>query len=826
MANLSIDWSGQVGDQYLLIDALEVEQDKAIRLNSAFTTGSQLEWPLLNLAVKVGKLRLVYWEAEAAKDFGRYGRNLAQSLTNLSVHLAEKGDHNGALQALQRAVPIYEALTKQNSVAYEPDLAISLSNLAQGLLQQGDREGGLIAIRRAVQIFDGLAQEDFAAYGANLAMSLNNFAIHLAGQRAYADALEAIKKAVTIREGLAKQNFTAYGANWADSLNNLALALYAQGDQAGGRLAMQRTTTIYEELAQQNFAAHAPSLARSLSNLALYLTSPEDFTDALGAIQRALGILEALAPQNPAAHNPNLARSLFIFARLTNDHSVIAILQRAISLISPYVLPNTEYEQWHESMQATLRTRIAEFTPIIRLKHLTLQNYRGFDQIDIDFEPDITVLVAENGQGKTTLLDACRIALWPFVAAFDLARTANTAQYGIAINDIHWRKKAESNWERQFPSRIRANGDVGAVTNTDWIQVLDNEAQDSQTKDGDGTAQLRDWAKLLQDQIRISAQTDLSLPVFAYYGTSRLWSPPQAQPSLGEITSGKANNDIYIRTFAYRDCLEPASSYQHFSDWFRWIYTSHIETESKNRAQNLPPDTPSPWRDTIHVVQQAIDSLLKEATGWHTLEFSVSHENSLILHNDQQLTLKAAQLSDGIRNMLAMVGDLAYRCIKINPHLGKQAALQATGVVLIDEIDMHLHPGWQQQVVGKFREAFPKLQFIVTTHSPQVLSTVRRENIRVIGKNTEGRMIATSPLAMTYGEPSSDVMHSVMGVDPQPPVPEKAHLERLTELVDQGEHTSDEVKQLWQELDAKLGETHPQLQRLHRSIRRQVALKR
>jgi predicted ATP-binding protein involved in virulence len=591
-------------------------------------------------------------------------------------------------------------------------------------------------------------------------------------------------------------------------------------------LAIQQATTIYDELAKQNYAAHAPNLAKTLNNLAVHLENQADIAGALAAIQRAVGIFEALAPQNPVVHNPSYATSLAIFASLTNDPSAITTLQRAISLISPYILPNTEYEKWHDEMQAKLRARIAEFTPIIRLKHLALQNYRGFDQIDIDFEPDITVLVAENGQGKTTLLDACRIALWPFVAAFDLARTANTAQYGITISDIHWRKKAESNWERQFPSLIRANGDVGAVTDTAWIQLLDNEAQDSQTKDSDGTAQLRDWAKLLQDQIRAADQTALSLPVFAYYGTGRLWSPPQFQPSLGEITNTKPNNDIYIRTFAYRDCLEPASSYQHFSDWFRWIYTSFLETEGKNRAQGLPLDTPSPWRDTIHMVQQAINSLLKEATGWHTLEFSVSHENSLILHNDQQLPLKVAQLSDGIRNMLAMVGDLAYRCIKINPHLGKQAALQATGVVLIDEIDMHLHPGSQQQVVGKFREAFPKLQFIVTTHSPQVLSTVRRENIRVISKNTEGRLIATAPLAMTYGEPSGDVMHSVMRVDPQPPVPEKADLERLTELVDQGEHTSDEVKQLWKKLDKNLGETHPQLQRLHRSIRRQVALKR
>ena len=172
-----------------------------------------------------------------------------------------------------------------------------------------------------------------------------------------------------------------------------------------------------------------------------------------------------------------------------------------------------------------------------------------------------------------------------------------------------------------------------------------------------------------------------------------------------------------------------------------------------------------------------------------------------------------------------MVGDIAYRCIKLNPHLGAKAALETQGVVLIDEVDMHLHPSWQQTVLGQLRQAFPRVQFIVTTHSPQVLSTVKRENIRVIGLNREGQTIAEQPLAMTYGEPSGLVMHSVMQVDPQPPVQEKHDLQRLTELVDQGDYAGTEALELTQKLNALLGEQHPQLQRLQRSIQRQKALR-
>ena len=146
--------------------------------------------------------------------------------------------------------------------------------------------------------------------------------------------------------------------------------------------------------------------------------------------------------------------------------------------------------------------------------------------------------------------------------------------------------------------------------------------------------------------------------------------------------------------------------------------------------------------------------------------------------------------------------------------------------VLIDEVDLHLHPCWQQSVLPDLMRTFRGAQFIVTTHSPQVLSTVKRENIRILGPDADGKIIAAQPLAMTYGEPSGTVLHSVMMVDPQPPVSEKADLLRLTELVDQGEYHSDEAKQLQQRLQTALGLQHPQLQRLQRSIQRQEMLKR
>jgi predicted ATP-binding protein involved in virulence len=330
---------------------------------------------------------------------------------------------------------------------------------------------------------------------------------------------------------------------------------------------------------------------------------------------------------------------------------------------------------------------------------------------------------------------------------------------------------------------------------------------------------MKQWADAVQKQVQSESANQLDLPVFGYYGTGRLWAQKHLRDA--DKLSKAEEADLPIRTFGYRNCMDPASSYKHFREWFIWAWESrsnmreraHVTDEERRNADHR-----------IKVIQHVVDIFLMETTGWHTLEYSVEDQKSVILNHNQHGRMKVDYLSDGIRSMLAMVGDIAYRCIKLNPHFGNMATNETHGVVLIDEVDMHLHPSWQQLVLGQLQKAFPKIQFIVTTHSPQVLSTVRQECIRVIGTDPIGNLIAEPPLARTYGEPSGTVMHAVMHVDPQPPVSEKPKLQRLTELDDQGRYESNEAVRLRAELLDLLGEAHPQLQPIQRSIARQKTL--
>jgi predicted ATP-binding protein involved in virulence len=465
------------------------------------------------------------------------------------------------------------------------------------------------------------------------------------------------------------------------------------------------------------------------------------------------------------------------------------------------------------------------------LEKITLKNFRCFKSIEIELHPKTTILVANNGQGKSTILDAIRIALWPYVSQFDLAKTAYADPANtITIDDVRTVKSVEQQsrvfgaldeMARQFTASVTASGEYNSTQIT-WQRFRDSEAKKSQTKDDKESKNLKVAAKNLQQQVRDLSQQPKDLPVFGYYGTGRLWREKRLTDGKKGITE---KNNEQIRTFAYRDCLDPASSFRQFEDWFTSAYIKVMQYQIKQIEQGATFLEVDPaLKRPVKVIQDAVNAVLKPVN-WQHLQYSETYDKSLVLKHADLGVMKVSQLSDGIKNMLSMIADIAYRCVLLNGHLGEDAAKRSSGIVMIDEIDMHLHPIWQQSVISSLQEAFPKIQFIVTTHSPQVLSTVPKQCIRVLSTNSHGEEVAATPLADSYGEPSNDVLQAIMHVDPQPPVPEKQLLDELTSLVDQGEYQSARSQELLLELKQRLNGQHPQIIKVERSIRRQEALK-
>ncbi len=447
----------------------------------------------------------------------------------------------------------------------------------------------------------------------------------------------------------------------------------------------------------------------------------------------------------------------------------------------------------------------------MHLKKLEITNFRCFKSLSIDLDEQLTVLVAKNGQGKSAVLDAVRIGLWPFVSGFDLARNpATDAANNISIDDVRMLQQVG----RQFPCKITLQSKISPQLlslfnkgdeDLKWRRSRESEAKGTRTKDTYiSSIAIKLLATLVQNRIRNPDSPDTDLPIIGYYGTGRLWSQKRSTGAKTGIS--KQNADFFMRLFAYQDCLDPASSFKHFTDWFIWIFECYREDQIKQSEKGLPSDINSVWANTIKVVQQAIDGVLQE-TGWHSLEYSVSHEKSLILKHDEYGTLKVDLLSDGIRGVLAMVGDIAYRCIKLNPHLGLNAAKESNGVVMIDEVDMHLHPAWQQTILGNLINAFPKIQFIVTTHSPQVLTTVKPECIRLISANGE----VLIPSINTYGEESKVTLEDIMQVSSRPHTKEADLLQDYLRHINQGDIDSPDVKQWRQVLEQAFGGNYSKL---------------
>ncbi len=458
--------------------------------------------------------------------------------------------------------------------------------------------------------------------------------------------------------------------------------------------------------------------------------------------------------------------------------------------------------------------------PHLNLQTLKLRDYRCFEALDIDFHPQLTVLVASNGAGKTSVLDAIAVAFGPYIGAFDEAKGKHFE--ASDIRQLKTRKTASHEME-YAPNGVRL-GAVGFIPDslidslsdshppTSWCRALTGSTKAKTTiKDA---KELIDYGKRLQEAVRTHGKEAL-LPLLAYYGTGRLWQ----QKKLTEKTKIQRTS----RTIGYTDCLDPASSYKAFVEWFR--YWNLNAKEARIKAQETgQPSTHAEFEGYIQSVSNAVNICLQPA-GWENIEYSFTHD-ALVAHHKQFGQLPVELLSDGIRNMIGMVADIAFRATKLNGHLGANAAAQTPGIVLIDEVDMHLHPEWQQVVLQNLTRAFPAVQFIVTTHSPQVLTSVDASCIRALRQTTDPETsaitsVAASVTLQTRGVSSADLLAQIMGVDPVPDVPEARRLSDYQALIQQNQHESDDSQALRAQLVKHFGVDHPVMRECDRLIRLQ-----
>lgn len=376
----------------------------------------------------------------------------------------------------------------------------------------------------------------------------------------------------------------------------------------------------------------------------------------------------------------------------------------------------------------------------MHIKSLALKNYRCYEELQVDFNREYTILVGVNGAGKSTILDAVSTALGSFIAGFD-----GIASNGITREDAH-RKMYELgsriDAEEQYPVEISAVCDFGEKE-ISWTRSL--HSQDGRTHISKAKA-IMECGSSLQKSVR-SGDKNIILPLIAYYGTGRLYMQKKQKKNASE-------NTRFSRTTGYIDCLDSASNDKQMLQWFKQM------TEIQLQEGCVVPE--------LEVVKRAMEKCYTGAQNSGDrakFEYKLKSNEIEIEYKKGEIVEKLPMrlLSDGLKITISMVADIAYRMAVLNPQLLNNILEETPGIVLIDEVDMHLHPAWQKRIVEDLHYIFPKVQFIMTTHSPSVLANVKHEHILLL---EDGEVLM--PNNTTYGRDISDILREMMKVEVRP----------------------------------------------------------
>jgi predicted ATP-binding protein involved in virulence len=430
----------------------------------------------------------------------------------------------------------------------------------------------------------------------------------------------------------------------------------------------------------------------------------------------------------------------------------------------------------------------------MRLSYLSLRGYYGFRSFELSFpERGPTLLIGKNGAGKSTVLDAVAMFLSHFanIALNPPRRRVRGLSVRLSIDpeEVHRGLTSARTLalfavgERRFVARAT----YGTGNGFDLDERLKNAPLDD----------------LVCDDLvpRLEKQRYAGLPVLAYYRPNRgigaepggRKAKPPAHPQLS----------AYLHAFGHQ-----VGPFQEMLRWFRAMEDQENEERLRRSSKYRNPRlqavrtaierfmsalAPDVFRN-LRVVRDVGEEPDGAGSPWHV------SESAKFFIDKGSMSLPLDSLSDGERGVLLLVADLAMRLVITNP--GATNPLEGSGIVLIDELELHLHPGWQRRILQGLCEVFPNVQIIATTHSPQVLSTLHPESVVVL---EDFQLAATPP---TYGRDTNSLLRDPMGTAARPEAFAR-ELVRIHKLIGREEYG--EARKALDALAAELGELDPEI---------------
>ena len=416
----------------------------------------------------------------------------------------------------------------------------------------------------------------------------------------------------------------------------------------------------------------------------------------------------------------------------------------------------------------------------MRLESIKLAGFRGISKLKLEFPEQINVLAGVNGSGKSAVLDCTAIMLSRLIGRI---RSSSGSRRSFVDSDI-------SNERSETQNRVAIHFQGQSVH---WSVTKTRKGRRKRT------ITKLDAMKKHIERFRSELDEDehANLPVVVYYPVNRA----VLDIPLRIRTRHRFDDKLAAYDLAFSG---EGGSFRVFFEWFR----EREDLENEYRIDD------SGFRDPqLHAVRMAIRRLLP---GFRKLKVRRSPLRMVVEKNGEELIVN--QLSDGEKCTLAMAGDLARRMAIANPAM--KDPLKTEAVVLIDEIDLHLHPRWQRHIVSALAETFTNAQFLLSTHSPAVLSQLKSNSIWIMEKTKSG-VVANRP-EDAYGQAVDRILEDIMDV-PARPRKIETKLKNLFFAIDEG--NTKKAKRLLDCLQTTIG-TDPALVKADVLIRRREVLEK
>jgi predicted ATP-binding protein involved in virulence len=393
--------------------------------------------------------------------------------------------------------------------------------------------------------------------------------------------------------------------------------------------------------------------------------------------------------------------------------------------------------------------------------------------------PNFNVIIGNNGTGKSSLLKALRIALDIFIteindkSIYPLSDKSNirlkyfekttTLEFQLPII-LEFQIKIEETKKIAFRITREISTDVPKKVD------IENNIQFLGTVNLNANNESDALYEILKS---VRNGEDVMLPICAYFSPFRKYETTNKEV---EIIGAKS------RLVGYDNAIDEKFDFETFANWFKNQELIALQENQK-------------WF-RLELIRKAVSICIPEC---ETIFYSVKINTIVVKFKDGKFT-PIDLLSDGFKSMLAMVADIAYRCVTLNPHLGENA-LESAVVVLIDELDVHLHPNWQKKAVKMLKTAFPNIQFIVTTHSPLILHSLDLGD-RIINLEDNQAYYVDN----MFGRDANDTLLQLMDTKVETPF-----LKEYFEFIETGKGKTAEALALRQKIENLVGSDYKEL---------------